>query len=345
MRQKKSPGSPPIGRTPGRSLAGCLGWDDLGAHGVRGSRASPPYPCRTLCARFSLLAACYEVLVLGHLDEDELLRFVQHALSPEALAQAESHLRTCSVCRRAVALLAETEVQMDQLPLTPSPQGPIHQGPFPLAPLPPLSFSTRAPAGNRPARRGKQIDRYVVLEVLGAGAMGIVYTAFDPQLDRKIALKMLAGDSADADNTEKRARMMREAQAMARAFHPNVVHVHDVGTLQDQIFVAMEFVQGQSLTQWLQSEKRSWRDVLRVFIRAGRGLAAAHAAGLVHRDFKPDNVMVGPDGNARVTDFGMVSWPGGPNAWKTPAPVPLDRETSEADLAVPLTRTGMVLGT
>src|SRR6185436_19075563 len=115
-------------------------------------------------------------------------------------------------------------------------------------------------------------------------------------------------------------------QAMARLSHPNVVHVHDVGTFQDQIFVAMEFIQGQSLTRWLESEKRSWRDILRVFIRAGRGLQAAHAAGLVHRDFKPDNVMVGNDGVARVMDFGLVSVPtGAAGAWATPVPIPTVR--------------------
>jgi len=200
----------------------------------------------------------------------------------------------------------------------------------------------------RPARRGKQIDRYVVLEVLGAGSMGIVYAAFDPQLDRKIALKMLPGDSGDLEaDAEKRARMMREAQAMARLSHPNVVHVHDVGTFQDQIFVAMEFIQGQSLTRWLDSEKRSWRDILSVFIRAGRGLQAAHAAGLVHRDFKPDNVMVGNDGVARVMDFGLVSSvAASPTAWATPAPMPAVRGgVAGTDPAKPITRSGALLGT
>jgi len=265
---------------------------------------------------------------VGHLDEDALLGFVQHALTPEALAQAEAHLRGCSVCRRAVALLAETEAH------TPDP-----------TPSPP---SQKRGSGLRPARKGKQIDRYVVLEVLGAGSMGIVYAAFDPQLDRKIALKMLAGESSDrAADAEKRARMMREAQAMARLSHPNVVHVHDVGTFQDQIFVAMEFIQGQSLTKWLESEKRSWRDVLRVFIRAGRGLQAAHAAGLVHRDFKPDNVMVGNDGMARVMDFGLVSSvAGSQNAWTTPAPIPAVRAGATGTEAYkPITRSGALLGT
>jgi hypothetical protein len=270
---------------------------------------------------------------VGHLDEDALLAFVQHMLSPEALAQAEAHLRSCNECRRAVALLAETEA-----------------GPPDPTPLPPKPMHAPRPVGAaRPARKGKQIDRYVVLDVLGAGSMGIVYAAFDPQLDRKIALKMLAGDSGDdAEVAEKRARMMREAQAMARLSHPNVVHVHDVGTFQDQIFVAMELIQGQSLTKWLESEKRTWRDILRVFIRAGHGLAAAHAAGLVHRDFKPDNVVVGNDGVARVMDFGLVSAPAaGPSAWNTPAPIPAVRASASAaaDLGTPITRTGVLLGT
>ncbi|HVE83851.1 MAG TPA: serine/threonine-protein kinase, partial [Myxococcales bacterium] len=274
---------------------------------------------------------------MSHLDEDALLRFVQHDLSPEHLAQAEAHLRGCNLCRRAVALLAETEAHAPDSWPTPSPAPPQHATGG-------ASGLGLGPA--RPARRGKQIDRYVVLEVLGAGSMGVVYAAFDPKLDRKIALKMLAGESGDRGSfEERRARMMREAQAMARLSHPNVVHVHDVGTYQDQIYVAMEFIQGQRATEWLRSEPRSWREVLRVFIRAGRGLAAAHAAGLVHRDFKPDNVMVGNDGVARVMDFGLVSSiSADPNAWNTPPPVPVDRG-SEADLAQPITQAGALLGT
>ena len=163
--------------------------------------------------------------------------------------------------------------------------------------------------GAGPAEPGSRIGRYVVLGKLGTGAMGVVHVAYDPELDRKVALKLLkprGGDPADA-----RARLQREAQALAKLGHPNVVAVHDVGIHAGQLFVSMEFVAGQTLHQWMEQDgeasgPRPWRQVLARFIDAGRGLAAAHAAGLVHRDFKPDNVMLGDDGRVRVMDFGLA---------------------------------------
>ena len=148
------------------------------------------------------------------------------------------------------------------------------------------------------------IGPFVVLRKLGEGAMGIVYAGFDVGLDRKVALKLIRRQLLD--NGEVRTRMVREAQAMARLSHPNVVQVYQVGEHEDEIYVAMEYVEGQTLTSWLHAELRTWTVVLRTVISAGRGLAAAHAAGLVHRDFKPDNVLVGKDGRARVLDFGLV---------------------------------------
>ena len=168
--------------------------------------------------------------------------------------------------------------------------------------------------------RGAVLGRYFVLDPLGSGGSGVVYAAYDPELDRKIALKLLraerAGDGA-------RARVLREAQAMARLSHPNVLAVHDVGTFGDQVFVAMELVDGWNLRQWLAAEPRTRRQALEVFAAAGRGLAAAHAAGFVHRDFKPENVLVGRDGRVRVADFGLVRSEGAadpvPGAGSAPA--------------------------
>ena len=134
--------------------------------------------------------------------------------------------------------------------------------------------------------RGATIGRYLVIERLGAGGMGVVYAAYDPELDRKVAVKLLLPEVAGRPELG-RARLVREAQAMAKLAHPNVVAVHDVGTLGDQVFVAMEFVQGRTLTAWLEGQARGWREVLEMFLAAGRGLSAAHAAGIVHRDFKP----------------------------------------------------------
>jgi tetratricopeptide (TPR) repeat protein/predicted Ser/Thr protein kinase len=149
---------------------------------------------------------------------------------------------------------------------------------------------------------GDRLGRYVIVSTAGQGGMSVVYLAFDPELDRKVAVKLMRIGSL---GTQGKQRLQREAQALARLSHPNVVPVYDVGTVRDQAFVAMEYVEGQTLKRWLKQPRR-WREVLAVMVDAGRGLAAAHAAGLVHRDFKPDNVLIGNDGRVRVLDFGLA---------------------------------------
>jgi serine/threonine protein kinase len=166
---------------------------------------------------------------------------------------------------------------------------------------------TPPPEVSTPLGRGATIGRYVVLGLVGRGGMGEVYAAYDPELDRKVAVKLLRVKPGNGLSlTEGRQRTLREAQAIARLSHPNVVVVYDVGTFRDQVFIAMEFVDGNTATYWLAAQPRSWQEVLRVFRAAGRGLVAAHEKGLVHRDFKPDNVMVGRDGEVRVMDFGLA---------------------------------------
>ncbi len=161
--------------------------------------------------------------------------------------------------------------------------------------------------GQATLARGAAIGRYVVLGLVGRGGMGEVYAAYDPELDRKVAVKLLRVKPGNGVSlSEGRQRTLREAQAIARLSHPNVVVVYDVGTFSDQVFIAMEFVEGNTVTFWMQAQPRSWQDVLRVFRAAGRGLVAAHEKGLVHRDFKPDNVMVGGGGEVRVMDFGLA---------------------------------------
>ncbi|MEX1364542.1 MAG: serine/threonine-protein kinase [Nannocystaceae bacterium] len=148
-----------------------------------------------------------------------------------------------------------------------------------------------------------RIGRYTVLEEIGRGGMGTVYSAYDEQLGRKVALKVLRDDELPTE--EGRLRLRREAQALARLSHANVVTIHEVGIGDGRMYLAMEFIQGQSLDQWLRSEP-AWPEVLDAMVQAGRGLAAAHAADLVHRDFKLLNVMRAQDGVVKVLDFGLV---------------------------------------
>jgi len=155
-----------------------------------------------------------------------------------------------------------------------------------------------------PASAGiERIGRFTLLEQLGRGGMGVVYVALDPELDRKVAIKLLRPDHSE--ETAARARLLREAQAIARLSHPNVITVFESGTHGDLVYIAMELVDGVDLrTAWTQAE--TTREVIGLFSAAGRGLAAAHEAGLIHRDFKPENVMVGADGRVRVLDFGLA---------------------------------------
>jgi eukaryotic-like serine/threonine-protein kinase len=148
---------------------------------------------------------------------------------------------------------------------------------------------------------GERVGRYEILGVIGEGGMSYVYLAHDPELDRDVALKLMRVRVG----SEGARRLRREAQALAQLSHPNVVPVYDAGMVGGQAFVAMEYVEGKTLRRWLRT-KPPWRQVLAVMIDAGQGLAAAHARGLIHRDFKPDNVLLGDDGRVRVLDFGLA---------------------------------------
>jgi hypothetical protein len=167
-------------------------------------------------------------------------------------------------------------------------------------------------------RVGATIGRYLVRRRLGAGGMGVVYAAYDPALEREVALKLLHEPAEPAA-----ARLLREARAMASLRSPHVVVVHDAGTHDDEVFLAMDLIVGRTLRAELAARERSPREIVDLFVAAGRGLVAAHAAGLVHRDFKPENVLVASDGRVLVTDFGLARGP--------------DLDT--------VTRTGAVVGT
>ncbi len=194
--------------------------------------------------------------------------------------------------------------------------------------------------GRGPTRLG----RYVLLSKLGEGGMGVVYAAFDEQLDRKVAIKLLhARTDALAQH-----RLIREAQALARLSHPNVVQVYEIVELGDSAFIVMEFVDGLTLRHWLSQTPRTWRAIVDVFVAAGRGLAAAHTKGLVHRDFKPDNVMVDDEGRVRVMDFGLAHAKLTELGSGVPVPALASHQRSlesSSSLTNDLTVTGSLMGT
>ncbi|HWB77690.1 MAG TPA: serine/threonine-protein kinase, partial [Nannocystaceae bacterium] len=187
------------------------------------------------------------------------------------------------------------------------------------------------------AGEAKRAGRYVLVDRLGAGGMGVVYSAYDAMLDRKVAIKFIHGHLADQDTT--RARFLREARAMARLSHPNVVQIFEADEADGRLFIALEFVVGSSLRTYL-AEQRSalhWRELVAIFRAAGEGLAAAHAAGIVHRDFKPDNVLRTASGTIKVADFGLAG-------------IASEREPGRASNGAAIdvtsvTSTGAVLGT
>jgi len=188
-----------------------------------------------------------------------------------------------------------------------------------------------------------RVGRYRIEGLLGAGGMGAVFRGWDPELDRPVALKLIRTRRSSAGDS-LRARMIREAQALAALSHANVVNVFEVGTHDEAVFIAMELVEGPTLQSWVSSEDRQWRDVVRMYVQAGRGLLAAHQKGIVHRDFKPDNVIVGEDGRARVLDFGLATVEGSASSMSAEVSGDADRAV-EDPLDARLTAVGTVVGT
>jgi tRNA A-37 threonylcarbamoyl transferase component Bud32 len=292
----------------------------------------------------------------GCLDDNEASEFASGSLDPPQTVRIEMHLATCRDCRSLVAALApslddadaDSDVVTSPRKVARGKRGKrtdiaIAPTERPRGPSTPPERPMTSPARRRDpvVAAGDTIGRYIILARLGAGGMGVVYTAYDPQLDRKVALKLLRAGGAIADD-EARSRLVREAQAIAQLSHPNVVAVYDVGTADTgEVYIAMELVEGETMTSWLGHWDRSWREILDLFFQAGRGLSAAHARGLVHRDFKPDNVLVGTDGRVRVTDFGLAR-----SLIDQVEEELRDRPRPDlAALRVTLTATGTVLGT
>jgi len=238
-----------------------------------------------------------------HLGDDDLADFLLGRLPSNRLDDVDAHLDRCTRCRAVVEAIATVG----------GPRAALVSG----------------------LESGTAVGRFTVLATLGRGAMGVVYAAYDPRLDRRVAIKML-GSASVALDVSARDRLVREARAMAKLADPNVVAIFEVGEHADETYLAMEFVAGTTLRDWREARSRSWRETLDVFRQAADGLAAAHDAGLVHRDFKPDNVMVGDDGRVRVADFGLAAIPRA-----AASEVPVDSDPSSHVR----TRTGALLGT
>jgi tetratricopeptide (TPR) repeat protein len=256
-------------------------------------------------------------------DEETLLAFVEGRHGPAVRAATAAHLDRCAACQELVTAMAPALLSAGTPPA-------------------PALCSRR-----EELPRGATIGRYVLLSLIGRGGMGEVYAAYDPELDRKVALKLLH-EGGESEGPLARARLLREAKAIAKLSHPNVVTVHDAGTIDDRVFIAMEFVDGQTLADWLKAAPRPWREVLALFKSAGRALAAAHAAGLVHRDFKPQNVMVDADANVRVMDFGLAALTGAAervDEESVAAATPDAAQLTHTMTVAGLTRTGTLVGT
>jgi hypothetical protein len=212
----------------------------------------------------------------GHLDENVLARHVGGEGSESERARVAEHIDACDHCRELVSALVRTLVTPEQ---------------------------------DRPSwrllARGTNLGRYVLLDPVGRGGMGVVYSAFDPELDRKVAIKFLR-PGRGAGPAAARPQLLAEAQAIARLSHPSIVTVHDVGTFDGEVFFAMEYVKGETLRRAQLPGLPGLQQTLSLYTAAGEGLAAAHRAGIIHGDFKPENVLVGEDGRVRVTDFGLA---------------------------------------
>jgi serine/threonine protein kinase len=214
------------------------------------------------------------------LDAELVLGLHEGHLSHQERRILERHLDTCSACRQWVARMTDASLST-----------------CPEAEAPPPTEDLLRP--------GRWFGRYRIERILGAGGLGVVYAAVDPELTRMVAIKILR-PAANRGQEELEAHLRQEAQALARASHPNVVGVYEVGSSDGQVYLATEYVPGSTLRSWLRAAPRSPREILEVLVRAGRGLQAAHQAGLIHGDIKPDNILIGADGRVRVTDFGLA---------------------------------------
>ncbi|HEX8110062.1 MAG TPA: serine/threonine-protein kinase [Kofleriaceae bacterium] len=220
------------------------------------------------------------------LDENVIAAYFSLKLSPRETESLFAHIDRCASCAQLFEAVGQGQSRDRE------------------------SLSRAATWPGQPAldpAPATMLGRYRIERILGMGAMGVVYAGRDPRLDRSVAIKLLRPHPSISGELQ-RARLIREAQAMAQLSHPNVIHVHEIGSFGEQLFIVMELIDGTTLTDWLRAQPRTWREILQAFIAACAGLDAAHRAGIVHRDFKPDNVLVASDGRICVTDFGLALW-------------------------------------
>lgn len=268
---------------------------------------------------------------MGCPDANEIVAFATGQVPAEALERIRSHIDRCEECSSLVAEAAEAS--------------PLEGVPFDSASTTPVAdLPTALGSAPEAVARGAMLGRYIVIDLLAAGGLGQVFVAYDPQLDRRVALKLLRpSSSGDEPDAEAQRWLLREAQAMAKLSHPNVVPVHDVGMLGASVFVAMELIEGQTFTLWVRSATRGWQEVRDLLLDAAKGLMAAHDAGLIHRDFKPSNILVGDDGRVRVVDFGLARTVVGQGLSPEEPGLPSPPETGLLDQS--LTETGIIVGT
>ena len=283
--------------------------------------------------------------------EDTLGAMLQRALPDDEAASVAAHLDTCEVCR-AAALAAVRAGHVKLAAGTPSAADVSAPTPTEIA----VDARLRARGRAEPVRgelpAGAKLGRFEIKKLLGAGGMGHVYEAYDGELERSIALKVLRPELADGA-TRLAERLLRESRMMAKVVHPAVITVHDVGRDGDAVFIAMELVRGQTLAAYVRerSDALDWRAIVALYERAGAGLAAAHAVGLVHRDFKPDNVLVeGDAARVVVTDFGIARATAGDSDGPQPPERPSRPSRPSGRIAlddknVKLTATGAAIGT
>ncbi len=257
-------------------------------------------------------------------DDAEIVAFAEGYLDRTRRDEIRAHADACAECAGLVAEAA----RLDPDSLAVGNDAPIS-----------------ALDGDAAPGRGDVVGRYWLLDTLGEGGLGRVYAAYDPELDRKVAIKLIRPEvTRHLSEGELSTRLVREAKALAQVRHPNVVAVHDVGTAHGRVFVAMELVAGTTLRQWLGQARRDWSEIRDVFVAAADGLRAAHAAGLVHRDFKPGNVLLDEAGRVQVADFGLARAVGDSPSGRA-APRVRASDVAETKLDATITASGVVLGT